>query len=92
MATVINNPPSNQAPVQQTVPANEGTGVGGMLLTIAIIAILFFLFLIYGLPAMRGGNQPNPTPAPAPSAPAERDGSSNINVDIPDEIDVNVKQ
>ena len=92
MATVINNPPSNQAPVQQTIPANEGTGVGGMLITIAVIAVLFFLFLIYGLPAMRGGNQVNTTPTPAPSAPAERDSGSNINVDIPDEIDVNVKQ
>jgi hypothetical protein len=88
MATVINNPPNNQgAPAYQTVtPASEGTGVGGVLLTIVLVAILFFLLIVYGLPALRGSNR-STAPAPAPSQQG-----SDVNVDIPDKIDVNVKK
>ncbi len=84
MATVINNPPSNQAPVTQAAPSSEGWGVGGVLVTLVVIAVLFFLVMVYGLPAMRCNNQS--------AAPAEPSSGSNVNVDIPDKIDVNVKK
>ncbi len=62
MATVINNPGGSDG---------ESTGVG-MIIGIILAIVVIALFLIYGIPAMRGGNTNNP--------PA---GGTNINVNLP---------
>jgi hypothetical protein len=46
MATVINNPPDN---------TTEG-GNAGLIIGLVLAAIIVFLFIAYGLPAMRGQN------------------------------------
>jgi hypothetical protein len=58
MSTVINN------------PSGEGTGSGvGAILGVIIAIVLIALFFIYGLPALRGGN--------------DGGGSLDVNVDLP---------
>ena len=44
MATVINNPSNGES----------GSGIG-TILGIVLLAIIAFLFLVYGLPMLRGG-------------------------------------
>lgn len=73
MATIINNPPT-QAPA-----ASEGGSMTGMLIAIVVIAIIGFLFFVYGLPAMRGNQGANST-------------NSNPTITVPDTIDVNIKK
>lgn len=65
MATIVNNPgPSN----------TDGSGVG-MVIGIILAIIVIALFIIYGVPAMRGGNTGPSTPTGGTNA--------NINVQIP---------
>ncbi len=88
MATIINNPPNNQqAPA--AVPA-EGSGIAGMIVGIAVIAILLFLFMMYGLPAMRG-NQAPPSNTQE-NRVMEEDRDSNPTINVPDKIEVDVNK
>jgi len=61
MTTIIN--PGN----------NEGGNGVGIILTVVVVLVIIFLFFVYGLPALRGGN----------------DGGTNINVPDKINIDVN---
>ena len=77
MATIVNTPSSGND--------NGGNGMG-FLMGIILLILAIFLFLYYGLPAMRQAapQQDINVEAPAPAAP------SDVNVDVPDQIDVNV--
>ncbi len=65
MATIVNNPGGSNG---------ESTGVG-MVIGIILAIIVVALFVIYGVPAMRGGT--------APTTPT---GSTNINVTVPNPV------
>ncbi len=68
MTTIINTPPTNSD--------NSGGSYGGLIVGIVISAILVFIFVVYGLPAMRGNNK----------------DSGITTVTVPDKIDVNVNK
>lgn len=65
MATVINNP-------------GEGSGGDGMgfLMGAIVLIVVVFLFILYGLPALRGAGTVNTTPQ----------------INVPDSVDVNLNQ
>lgn len=48
MATIINNPPANQA------SPSDGGSVVNLIVGIVIAVVLVLLLIVYGLPAMRG--------------------------------------
>lgn len=58
MATVINNPPSND---------NSG-GPMGMIIVLVVLLVLGYLAYVYGLPVLRGANQ-----APQINVPSQID-------------------
>jgi flagellar biogenesis protein FliO len=66
MATIINNPPTS---------TDEGSGVA-FIVGILAVAILAILFVVYLLPGLRAANESTPTQTeikinlPTPSAPA----------------------
>ena len=65
MATIINNPSGT---------TSEDSSVG-MVVGLIIALVLIVLFVMYGLPALRGGSA-----APASDAPG---ASANLNVTLP---------
>lgn len=85
MATIINNPPANQSPA----PADEGGNAMMLIVGVLIIAVVIFLFVVYGLPMMRGANNVNndsTQPTTNINVP------DKINVTLPDKVDVNVNK
>ena len=76
MTTIINTPPTNQAPA----PSDGGSGVG-MIMGILLVVVVVFLFFVYGLPAIR-----NTQPADNSST------GTTVNIPVPDKIDVNIKK
>lgn len=74
MTTIINSPPT-----QATAPSESGSGFAGIVIGVVLIAIVGFLFFIYGLPAMRGNQNMN-----------TGDGGPTINV--PDKVQIEVKK
>ncbi|MEP7162974.1 MAG: hypothetical protein ABI747_04425 [Candidatus Moraniibacteriota bacterium] len=77
MATIINNPPGNQA-----APASDGGSGMGLIVGIILAVVVVFLFVVYGLPAMRGSATPQSQNSP----------SGGINVNVPDKINVDIKK
>lgn len=73
MTTIINTPP-----VQAPAPTDSGSGTVGILVGVVLVAALGFLFIAYGLPAMRKSESANT-------------GSLNPTVNIPDKINVDIK-
>ena len=67
MATIINNPSGEQ----------DTTGGAGLIIGIVVAIILFFIFIVYGIPALRGSTRSN---------------STNINVPDKINVDVNKQQ
>ena len=53
--------------------SNEGGNGVGTILTVVLVLVVLFLFFVYGLPAMRGGNN----------------GGTNINVPDQIDVNVN---
>lgn len=77
MATIINNPPSNQSPA----PSDGGSGMMGILVGVVLVVVVIFLFVAYGLPAMRGNQNTN-----------SDDAGTTVNIPVPEKIDVNIKK
>ena len=75
MATIINNPPSNQA------APSDGGGVAGIIVGVVIAAILIFVFIIFGLPALRGAKKATEGGVTVPTT-----------IQVPDKIDVNINK
>jgi hypothetical protein len=67
MATIVNTP-------AQAADTDSGMG---FLLGVVVLVALFFLFMLYGLPAMRQSMPSNEVIAPQ--------------IQVPDKIDVNVQ-
>lgn len=63
MATIVNNP---------TTP--ESGGNIGMIVGVVLLLLFGFLFIVYGLPAMRNSGNTSTTPA----------------ISVPEQIDVNI--
>lgn len=76
MATIINNPPANQA------PSSDGGGVAGLVVGIIIAAVLVFLLIFFVLPMMRGGR--NESERGGVTAPT--------NIQVPDKIEVDINK
>ena len=79
MATVINNPGSD---------AGNGGGNGGgsgVILGIVLAIVILGLLYLFAWPNMRGT-------APAPAQQSAPEADSGTTVEVPDQIDVNVKQ
>lgn len=66
MTTIVNNP----------APANDSGGGSGMIIGLIILVVFAFLFIVYGLPALRQLKTPQITPQ----------------INVPNKIDVNIKQ
>ncbi len=77
MATIINNPPSSQSPA----PSDGGSGMMGILVGVVLVVVVIFLFVAYGLPAMRGTQNTN-----------SDDAGTTVNIPVPEKIDVNIKK
>jgi hypothetical protein len=75
MTTVINNPPGS--------PEDSSGGGSAVMLIVGIfIAVVFvFLFVVYGLPSMRGAKNATEGGVTVPTT-----------VQVPDKIDVNIKK
>lgn len=73
MTTIINTPAPPPA------QSESSSGLAGILIGIAIVALIGFLFFVYGLPAMRGSQNTNDT-------------NSGPTINIPDKVDVNIKK
>ena len=76
MATIINNPPTSQTPAP-----SDGGNVVGIILGVVLVVVVIFLFMRYGIPAMRGVQNTNSGSA-----------GTTINVPVPDKINVNVNK
>ena len=74
MTTIINSPPA-QAPT----PSDGGNGVTGIIIGVILIAIVGFLFIVYGLPAMRGNQNMNT-------------GNDGPTINVPDKVQIEVKK
>lgn len=74
MTTIINSPPT-----QASAPADNGSGLAGILVGVVIVAIIGFLFFIYGLPAMRNVNNANT-------------GNGGPTINVPDKVQVEIKK
>lgn len=73
MATIINNPPSNES--------SGGGGVTAIVVGVIVAVVLIFLFVVYGLPAMRGAKNVDDGGITVPTT-----------IQVPDKIDVNINQ
>lgn len=84
MATIVNTPGTTNT---------EPAGNSGIVIAISLIAIFAVLFLLFGLPAMRGGGSGSggaaDTGGGADTA-APQGGSATINV--PDRVNVDVNR
>lgn len=74
MTTIINSPPAPQA-----APSDGGSGFAGIIIGVVLVAIVGFLFFVYGLPALRG-NQNTDT------------GNNGPTINVPDKIQVEIKK
>lgn len=74
MTTIINSPPT-QAPT----PAEGGSGLTSILIGVVIVAIIGFLFFVYGLPAMRNAGNANT-------------GNNGPTINVPDKVQVEIKK
>lgn len=84
MATVINNPPAGN----NTASGDGGSGMG-MVLGILLALIIFFLFIIFGWPAIRGNGGGTGTPNNSENVD---DAGGGTTLNVPDEIDVNIQK
>lgn len=75
MTTVINNPSGNPE------ASSGGGNAVALIVGILIAVVLVFLFIVYGLPAMRGANNPTEGGITVPT-----------NIQVPDKIDVNINK
>lgn len=70
----------NTPPVQAPASSDGGSGMVGIFVGIILMVVIGFFFFAYGLPAMRGSEN-------------ERGNDSlNPTINIPDKVDVNIKQ
>lgn len=69
----------NNPPTQAPAPSDGGGGLAGILVGIIILVVVGFLFFAYGLPALRGIQNTS-------------DSNSGPTINVPDTIDVNIKQ
>lgn len=74
MTTIINSPPA-----QATAPAEGGSGFAGILIGVVLVAVIGFLFFVYGLPAMRNASNANT-------------GNSGPTINVPDKVQVEIKK
>lgn len=74
MTTIINTPAPAPA------PSDGGSGLAGILIGVAVVVIIGFLFFAYGLPAMRGSQDTN------------SGDNSGPTINVPDTVDVNIKK
>lgn len=73
MATIVNTPAGT---------ADSGSGMG-MFFGVLALLVLVVMFVLFGLPAIRGGGTTVAPQAPAQQAPG---------IQVPEKIDVNVNQ
>ncbi len=81
---VVNNP--NPAPQSDT-----GSGLGFFLGALLLIIFAFLLFY-YGVPALRNNLAPAVSAPQSQSQPSAPNKSGDTNINVPDKVDVNLKE